>query len=141
MGTKQTFRGSYPKARKNSRRVRGTPNVSEQRKTIKLYLQNIGDKCPICGLLLSNGFHLHEAIITRGMVRGVSHLLPEIMVLENCVGVHGDCHVDAHTTEGRKKCAEHLVKRETMDSVSRWIDRMESKLKSKTLINECRSLL
>ena len=67
--------------------------------------------------------------------------MPEIMVLENCVGVHGGCHVDAHTTEGRKKCAEHLVKREELHNVEIWLDKMESMMKSKTLITECRSLL
>ena len=141
MDSKRAFQGSYPKPGNNSKNRGSSSNISRRRKAIKLHLLNMGDKCAVCGISLSNGFHLHEAIITRGMIRGVKRLKGEIFVVENCVGVCGECHVDAHTTEGRKKCAQHLVRREGKDNIVKWLDNMQSMMKSTTLINECRSLL
>lgn len=70
-------------------------------------------RCAICGKLLRNGSDMHEALITRGDIRGREDLTKYIMVKENCVlvcpgGSGGSCHRKAETKEGRKICIKHL---------------------------------
>ncbi len=57
---------------------------------------------------------MHEALISRGDIRGQEHLTPLIMVEENCVlvcpGGYSPCHKKAETTEGQKIVIRHLLK-------------------------------
>ena len=73
---------------------------------------------------------MHEAILTRGEVRGNKELLPEIMVPENCVLVHSSCHEHANSTENTKRCIADLIKHEGYKSVISWLLHMDALMKS-----------
>ena len=65
--------------------------------------------CAICKGGITGGMEMHEALFTRGNVRGNKDLLVKIMVRENCLLLHpGDCHKRAHTKLGRLICLEYL---------------------------------
>ena len=71
-------------------------------------------RCAICNKELKNGCDMHEALITRGDIRGQEHLLPFIMVEENCVlvcpgGSGSKCHSTADTKEGQLVVIRHLL--------------------------------
>jgi hypothetical protein len=73
---------------------------------------------------------MHEVLITRAAWRGLPEQL--IMVRENCVLVHpggkgfGSCHLAAHTAEGRRKCASHLLEHEGYEKVMAWLEGLRS---------------
>ena len=80
--------------------------------------------CPICRkpITRSTGFHLHEAIITRGDVQRLPKgLRDEIFVPENCVILHPNCHICADTKRGRRICARHLLRTEGYENILKWL--------------------
>lgn len=98
--------------------------------------------CPICNYHVSAlGSEMHEALITRGEVMGTD-LKIAIMVPENCVLVHpGSCHKIAHKSTGRIKCAEYLIKHESLRPIVEWLTRLQTGMVTATEINDAKRFL
>ena len=78
---------------------------------------------------------MHESILTRGDVQGMSlENRHKIFVKENSVLVHhGDCHIEAATREGRKKCIRHLIEFEGREAITNWLVSLYSYMKATTI--------
>ena len=73
---------------------------------------------------------MHEVIFTRGNVRGAKIIGGDIYVAENCVNVHhGECHRDATSTDGRRKCILYLLRWEGYGKIQLFLACLDSKLK------------
>ena len=84
--------------------------------------------CPLCLKILriTDSADLHEALITRGDVRG-SPYREQIFTAENCVLVHHICHMGIAGRGGNEtfeKCARYLVKWEGLEAVCDWLTQM-----------------
>jgi hypothetical protein len=78
--------------------------------------------CASCNKGIFGGVEMHEALISRGNVRGNKDLLVKIMVRENCVLVHpGSCHRKAETEDGKIKCLNFLIRHETYENVKNFL--------------------
>ena len=76
---------------------------------------------------------MHEALISRGDIRGQEHLTPLIMVEENCVlvcpGGYSPCHKKAETTEGQKIVIRHLFKHIPDTEILHFLEGIHTKMK------------
>lgn len=78
--------------------------------------------CAYCGRPMKDGFDMHEAILTRGHIRGNSSLQNMIMVRHNCCLVHhGNCHINAATRIGRRKMISYLINWESYPKIIEWL--------------------
>lgn len=80
---------------------------------------------------------MHEAIITRRDVMG-TNAKQYIMVRQNCVLVHQDCHMRAN--EFRHLCIEHLLEEEGKDAIIEWLESLRPLFKT-GLVDEKISLV
>lgn len=88
-----------------------------------------GKVAPICAIcnrgIFYDSMDMHEALVTRGNVRGNPDLLWMIMVRENTVLVHpGKCHKEAATKEGREKCLNFLIRHEGYEAIREFLLKM-----------------
>ena len=92
--------------------------------------------CPICGeeITIEGGADMHEVFFTRGDVQGIHDENTHHLIYHPCNVVlvhHGDCHLKAqHTEEGKRKCAELIIKWEGEPNVRRYIDQMARVVKN-----------
>jgi hypothetical protein len=93
-------------------------SLAQQRRKLKFFLgSSNSQRCPICNKRIRkdtepDGLDMHEVFLTRGDVAGNEELMKRIMAGWNCVLVHhGDCHVEAATSEGQAKCMLYLLHR------------------------------
>jgi len=93
--------------------------------------------CPICGkeITIKGGADMHEAFFTRGDVQGIKDENIHHLIYHPCNVVlvhHGDCHLTAqHAPEGKRKCAEMILKWEGAPNVRQYIDQMARVVKHK----------
>ena len=93
-------------------------------------------QCPICEKPILYGFDMHEALITRGRAQGNKELGIAIMVRENCVAVHHDCHIrHGNTRWVRDKCLRQLLALEGFGNIIGWLTSLHPIARS-TLIDE-----
>lgn len=87
--------------------------------------------CGYCGLPIHTGYDLHEAIVTRGNIRGNKSLRRFVMVRENSALVHhGDCHKMAVTEEGQEKVIRHILYYEGLEKVTKWLQELMPLMKT-----------
>lgn len=111
-------------------------------------------RCAICNKELKSGCDMHEALITRGDIRGQEHLFEYIMVEENCVlvcpgGSGSKCHRTADTKEGQEIVIRHLLIFVPDAAILAFLSKMSSVMKGtqaeqaiylvKPIINEVRN--
>ena len=116
--------------------------ISKQRERLKsaLYKKRVEfgingyePMCAICGKPPRNGaLEMHESLITREDVRGRLELTYDIMTGYNCVLVHKDCHEHANSEEGKKACAENILKYNNHVDVLNWLGCLNRRMRSST---------
>jgi hypothetical protein len=97
-------------------------------------------RCSFCGKGIPsyNGIDMHEALITRGDIRGVKHLEEKIYTRYNCVLLHHvSCHVEAATKQGHRTCVRSLVALEGT-AVLEWLYRMNLEMRSSQVDEQIR---
>jgi len=85
----------------------------------KVYRLHDG-KCAWCGFPLSHKhFEVHEVFVKRGSVPvNKQHL---IMVLENCVPLHPDCHREhGQSREMKQRCLDVLIEKLGAQCIGIW---------------------
>jgi hypothetical protein len=82
---------------------------------------------------------MHEAIITRGdLPNRYQHM---IMVRQNCVLLHDQCHHVARGDAEQAICIHHLVAWEGLPSIIKWLESMQEVMKSRTASDKLRRVL
>jgi len=86
--------------------------------------------CPICKEIIRNDPDMHEALITKGMVRGHKKGLL-INSQFNCVLRHNVCpdgqkhDPGVGSEEDYRKCLKHLIAFEGLQDITQWLVDME----------------
>lgn len=107
-------------------------SLKQQRRMLKASLSTNRGKlaaggwyplCAYCGKPMKYGYDMHEAILTRGDIRGNPELSPLIMVKYNCCLVcHGKCHIESATRDGRRKMIMYLISWEGYNNIINWLE-------------------
>ncbi|MCP4537722.1 MAG: hypothetical protein GY832_11290 [Chloroflexi bacterium] len=78
-------------------------------------------RCPWCGDLITDqtGFHVHEWLVKRSGLNTKYHDL--IMVTENCVPMHPECHErHGQRVDAARRILEYVARTLGADKIGRW---------------------
>lgn len=89
-----------------------------------------GLRCPTCGERIEDNCDMHEVMFTRGMVQKMD-LEDRLRIhsAENCVLVHpGECHQQAATEEGKRKCVRQILEFEGFTRVMKFLEEIRDNM-------------
>lgn len=73
---------------------------------------------------------MHEALISRGDVRGRRDVMVRIMVKENCALLHHRCHMHGSTSSLRGQVLYYLLETEGQEAIIQWLESMRLDFKT-----------